>query len=794
LYRFYIGEIRSFLKSVVLSGVMTTADGGRNGLRWWEAILLIVGLLFFAGQAFLSSPRKSASFDEEYHVAAGYAYLKTGDFRLNQDHPPLINLLSALPLLFRRDVNLPLATAAWEQADFFNFARIFLWEVQENPQSILEWARWPTMVLGMVLVAALFWWARQMAGVWAGWIALILAVFDPNLIANSRLVTTDLGVTCFLLLTMWRLWCWLVRPSLPNAFLTGLFAGLTMASKYTGLMVWPIMVGVVVIWRLGDWEIGRFSDWKKNLKFLISNFFTMGLIAYFVLWAVYRFDVSPFPASFYTQRVWQTFRVIEDEPLASFLLGETSLGGWWYYFPVALAVKTSLPLLILAVIGTAVTFKTVGWRRSAVLWLPPLLFLLLAMAGSITIGYRHILPVVPFIIMLASFSGNWGIKILGYWDNQYSAIPISQLLITLLLLWHIIGTVRLFPHQEAFFNELVGGPAGGGQVLADSNLDWGQDLIALREVMAEMGIEEVYLGYFGTAVPEFYGIRYQPIPGFLRHTAGAEVNAYNPYTPPPGWYAIGQTSLQLGLMLQNTDVYAYFREQTPIAKAGYSINLYHVEYPVEMPVARVVVTGTAVSDLSLQELEALTANRIPYSVLQDQDTEYGIRNTEYGRRLITKWTADESTTIIPFSVPFTPPADFQPVNANFADVLTLTGYTVADTTRKPGEPFELRLYWQRGTADIPMPAPTKAAPLAAFVHLSGADPGQIVAQYDGWGTAVSTLEPGDIIIQQITLIPPIAGEHFLRVGLYSPQSGQRFPLTDGSGDFVTLASIAIIEE
>ncbi|NJN54810.1 MAG: glycosyltransferase family 39 protein [Anaerolineae bacterium] len=585
-------------------------------------------------------------------MAAGYAYLKTGDFRMSQDHPALINLLSALPLLLRDDMQLPLDHPSWEARDFFNFARVFLWESGNDAPSVLEWARWATIVLGAVLLVVLFWWARQMVGVWAGWIALILALFDPNLIANSRLVTTDLGLTCFMLLTMWRLYCWLVRPSPLNLFLTGLFAGLTMVSKYTGLMVWPMMLAVVVIGRYGDWEI---REWRKSLWFLISKFLWMGLTAYLVVWVVYRFDVSPlpgtavpFPASFYFYRLWQTFAVIEAEPLASYLLGQTSRGGWWYYFPVALLVKSSLPLLILTAVGTAVAFTQTGWRNSSILWLPPLFYLLLAMVGNITIGYRHILPVVPFLIMLASYSGNW---VSGKWVIGRSNVAITQLLITLLLLWQAIGTLRLFPHQEAFFNELVGGPSGGGRVLSDSNLDWGQDLIALRELMTEMGIAEVNLAYFGTAVPEQYGLKYRPLPGFLRFTAGAEVNAYNPYTPPPGWYAIGQTPLRLGLMLQNNDLYAYFREQTPVAQAGYSINLYYVEYAEELPVERLLVTGTAVADLSWSELERL-------SVSGEQLSVNSSPLTDDGRRLITKWTADETTRIIPFTEPFTTPVDF----------------------------------------------------------------------------------------------------------------------------------------
>jgi dolichyl-phosphate-mannose--protein O-mannosyl transferase len=227
------------------------------GLHWWEWLLLATGMLAFAAQAALASPLKSAAFDEEYHIAAGYAYLKTGDFRMSTSHPPLVNALSALPLLRLDTVHLPLDHPSWAESDYFIFSDVFLWQANEDAQGILVNGRFPIILLGVLLTAVLFFWARQMGGPAAGWIALILAAFDPNLLANSRLITTDLGLTFFLALTMWRLWCWLERPSRLNLLWTGLLAGLTMATKFTGLMVWPMILGVVLFWRLGggDWRL-----------------------------------------------------------------------------------------------------------------------------------------------------------------------------------------------------------------------------------------------------------------------------------------------------------------------------------------------------------------------------------------------------------------------------------------------------------------------------------------------------------------------------------------------------------
>ncbi|MCA9982267.1 MAG: hypothetical protein KDD89_15590, partial [Anaerolineales bacterium] len=410
---------------------------------------------------------------------------------------------------------------------------------------------------------------------------------------------------------------------------------------------------------------------------------------------------------------------------------------WWYYFPVALAVKTPLPTLILAALGVWPLVRQQAWRRTVVVWGPLLLYLALAMSGRITIGYRHILPVVPFLILLAGYATQLPV----------AQKRLAQAGLAVLLGWQAIAMLWLFPHQEAFFNELVGGPGRGGAVLSDSNLDWGQDLPALKQLLAERGIDEqeVYLAYFGTAVPEAYGLRYKPLPGFIRFTAGAEVDAFNPYTPPPGWYAISESSLRLGLMMQNNDLYAFFAAQEPVARAGYSINLYEVRYPAEWPVRRTAVSGTAVSDLSPEAL-----------------------GMEPQSRTIVKWTASDRAQIFPAGS-FVPPDEMVRVGdghtAVFGDgAFGLHGYSL----RQNGSELVLTLYWQVGNTAVETPKPTSGAPLAAFVHLSDeADPSRIVAQYDGWETALTGLEAGDMIAHTVALMPPSdapPGEYMVRVG------------------------------
>ncbi len=748
-------------------------------LQWWEWLLFLLGLAVFALQAALASPLKSAAFDEEYHLAAGYAYLQTGDFRMSTSHPPLVDTLSAVPLLFLDNVNLPTDHLSWGEGDYFVFADIFLWYAGNEAHEMLVNGRYPIIFLGTMLVAVLFWWARQMAGAWAGWLALVLAAFDPNLIANSRLITTDLGLTLFMALTMWRLWCWLHSRSwgLPswrvwlNLILVGVLAGCTMAAKFTGLMVWPMMLVVVVLWwvKIEDHRV------VSHLQSLVFYFLILAFVAYVTLWAIYLFDFGmipgskfplPIPAPFYPYSLWDTFMVIEEQPKAAFLLGQVSDRGWWYYFPVALLLKTSIPLLVLTGVGLFMVGRKDSWRETAVLWVPPLFFMLLAMTGRITIGYRHILPVVPFLIMLAAQTGG-KIKIEAFrLKNGRLQAVIFHLSIFTLLAWSAFSALRLWPHQEAYFNEIAGGAAQGSELLVDANIDWGQDLLFLRELMAERGIDEVYLSYFGTALPEVYGVNYKPLPGFMRFTAGPEIDAYNPYTPLPGWYAISETSKQLGLMLQNTDMYAYFQDKEPVACAGYSICVYEVAYEDDVAVTRVVVNGRSVSDVSPEEL-GITDNH----------------------RVIAKWVNAPDVVVYPVGDDFVEPDGFVPIGADFAGAFTLLGIAPelvegepVDGTVSPGTPLNLTLYWQVGVVEVDTPNPSFPTALSAFVHISGEAPSQIIAQYDGWPTALAGLEADDIIAQPVSLfLPPetAPGAYVVRVGLYSPPSGQRLLLPDG---------------
>jgi hypothetical protein len=271
------------------------------------------------------------------------------------------------------------------------------------------------------------------------------------------------------------------------------------------------------------------------------------------------------------------------------------------------------------------------------------------------------------------------------------------------------------------------------------------------------------------------------LPSYLRFVEGMELNAYNPYQPEPGWYAISASSLRLGLFQPETvDLYAFFRSRRPDARAGYSIYLYNVTYPSEWPVARRVVYGEPVSAQSQAQL----------GIQAQQRTQ-----TKWGR-------SPAEATIYPLGegiLPLTASPGYENFlvsGAKFGQAFTLLTYAYTSTDIAPGQVAQVTLVWQVGEAALMMPAPTRGAPLSAFVQVTTEDPATKVAQFDGWSTALRGLETGDVIVQPIALeigADVVPGVYHIRVGLYSPQSGERLLVRseNGEGDHLDIGLLSI---
>jgi hypothetical protein len=250
---------------------------------------------------------------------------------------------------------------------------------------------------------------------------------------------------------------------------------------------------------------------------------------------------------------------------AAFFLGHYSDTGWYAYFPVAFLIKT--PAASVALIAASLAlfrFGTpLGLRDVLFLLVPVAIVLALMIPAKINIGVRYLMPIYPFLFVCAarlatlSFPRQW----------------LAPVVLGVPVLLTALSTLRQAPHELPYFNEVIGGPDHGDQYLADTNIDWGQDLKGLKEYMDREGLPMVYLSYFGTAPPEAYSIRYQEAPSFGAVDWPARTIDRLPRESPRQVLAISVTNLQ-GAYLGEPGPYRPLYDRQPLAKIGYSIWIY----------------------------------------------------------------------------------------------------------------------------------------------------------------------------------------------------------------------------
>ncbi len=543
----------------------------------------------------------SPTFDEPYHITRAYIFLRTGDQALlaRGGHPHLGNMLSVTPLLLLEDLRLPPHEPGWPQVrtfkDLFAVADTFFWRLGNDVDQVMIWSRFSGLLLAAFLGLAIFLWAKQLYGTPAGLLSLLFFTFDPNIVAHSGLVTTDLGGTLFIFLALYSLWRFCQRPSWSRLVATGVVLGMAQASKFSALFLIPTFVVLLAAAvtgpegpKLAALTPGRAMGGTQGRRLIVlaGVCIVMFLVGGLVVWATYGFDVRYLvppkathpvldryiPANIPQLKAW-VYAIAEHLPVpapsywgdlawlvryaraghASFLAGLRGVEGWWYYFPIAFAIKTPIPTLLALGIAAVFSLRNRGhWRRDASLWLPMWMFAVVSISSSIDIGYRNLLPILPLAFVLV---------------GQLATVLCSKrsrVIGVLLGIWLIAGTLRIAPHYLAYFNEAVGGPANGYRYLVDSNLDWGQDLKNLKRYADARGIDQVHLSYFGTCDPAYYGLNALPMPT-APPAEGSE----------PAYYAISATNLQSVYGSSKGDAH-WLSRYTAVDTVGYSILIYRL--------------------------------------------------------------------------------------------------------------------------------------------------------------------------------------------------------------------------
>lgn len=497
--------------------------------------LAIVAAFVFAcagGLAWRGGTLDSVTVDEPSHLSAGYAALTRGDFRLSPDHPPLGRLVLALPLVaqglsFRAE-----GTEAWHRGDFFTVGRSFFEEWNDG-QRMVRPARAVAVVLFLALLLTVGAVARELFGAGGGLIAMTVAAFDPATVAHGRLATLDVPFALMALLTLFCAHRWLARRCAARlALLAAAFAATTLV-KFSWFALVPALAGMAVVAHAQE-ETFRPRALARTLGIGAAS---LAVAAVLGIWAAYGFRFAaatggdaqsatmhvvgdfgrPLPTT--PSGAWESVlhdpatgadrrslvvpllrlahagRLLPEAYLygaayvekkagarAAYLRGRYSPDGFPGYFPWAYAVKTPLPTLLLVAAGVAAGLAAAlgaafhGGRPSplgAGLALFSLVYLAALVASGLNIGYRHLLPVTA---ILATATGGLAPARIPARFRPPAALGVGAA-----LLWLVLGTFRASPHLLGYFNEAAGGWREGHLFLADSNLDWGQDLLRLRE-------------------------------------------------------------------------------------------------------------------------------------------------------------------------------------------------------------------------------------------------------------------------------------------------------------------------
>jgi hypothetical protein len=785
------------------------------------ACLLLLALF---AQAMFSLPLTSPSFDEPYDVARGYAYARGTDLRMQQEHPVLIDGLGGLALLLMPELTTPDQIPGWSDGHLFQFSQHLLWRLGHDVDKLMFLARLPVVLLAMVLGAVVYRWGVDMFGPPAALLALALLVFNPNIVAHARVLSTDLGAACFATVALYLWWRWVRAPSAGRLAVLAGALGLALAAKTSNLSL-LILVAVLTAMR----ALEQRWRWSRVAIAVV----VMGGGALLVLWTLYRFEFRPAPewtgvfpvpaASYWEALGWLQEQMQLGRP--AFLAGRYTIWGWWYYFIVVFLIKTPLPFLIL--LGLALVLWATRQLRQRpvagyVLWSFPLAYFVTSAFSTLNLGYRHILPAIPAMTLLAASVVVW---------PGLHRVRASRIILAGLLAWLVIGACAIFPYHLAYFNELVGGPSNGYRWLVDSNLDWGQGLKHLKHYVDEQDIDELWLAYFGSGDPDHYGIPHRDLfaPG-----SGRLVDGFGRANPPPGWYAISATVLQ-GPYAADPDMLDWFRRREPQAKVGYSILVYRVEPDPKPPswLGLCYAPDTPLDDAEIDHLFALDALRVvgfdcdqawvypahagpgwylvPASrdgvgslaaeALEGVDTVYQQRGLRGGPAFtVYQSSVPLSLDLVGFSSeawtsPVLAPAEGDPrvplaLPADLGGQVKLLGFGTPSRSVDAGQELEITTAWQvRAKPDSPE--------MSVFVHLI--DAAQAVSVGDGLGFPAVQWSPGDVFIQRNRLPVPAdtaPGRYWIQVGAYSLVTGARLPVLDTeepAADRILLAPLEVTD-
>lgn len=550
-------------------------------------LLAIMGL-----QMLTVISRKSITVDELVMIPSAYYHLVDGDFQFVNEHPPLSKILAAVPLLFIQPNEQKIDATNSPGIDDPEWATLStFWDRNAKTFAAISfWTRVPLILLTLGLGILIFTFARTLFGPRTAVFAVALFSLEPTTIAHGRVVQTDVVAAFGYLLFFVALYRYAEAPGWRRAVYLGAAAAVAILAKYSMLLVGVVLPpAFIFLW----WRNSRRRDVFAHAVVVIVSMWIAVNAAYF-------FQFDSLDAADYawirTTFAADSATVIRATALLSYilphefvlgilfqyvhnqqghstsLLGMYSQMGWWYYFPVAFALKTTLPFLLLSVTSAGWSiFKLVKDRDLRFVWLlvPAAIYSVFVLFSHINIGVRYLLPMFPFLIIL-------GARLLD--ELLRVRYVLATAAVVLVCGWTAVEAWRAYPDHMSYMNQLAS-RAPHWWYLSDSNVEWGDDLSRLAVYLKERGetsVADATLGGFG--ILRFYGIeRVDALDEQLDHADGPRYLAIgasylNGSTVPWGGPGSGRDTLA-----GRVHYFDDYRKRTPEAIIGNSIYVFRLK-------------------------------------------------------------------------------------------------------------------------------------------------------------------------------------------------------------------------
>ena len=548
-------------------------------------------------QMFAVISRKSITVDEIVMIPSAYYHLAAGNFQLVNEHPPLAKIIAGVPALFVQPNEVKAEQIVGEPGSIiekWSYAERF-WE--NNPdifESLSYWPRVPAIILTVLLGLLIFKLARELFGPLAAVLAVALFTLEPTVLAHGRVVQTDIPATLGYLLLFFAMYRYAKNLSLKNAAWIGAAAGVALLAKFSMLLAGPVLLVFF------GWMLGRAAKKGSSRRAIIIHLGLCAIVAILIINAGYLFqhraiaapDVQWIQESF--PRVSRTVTLLtslvshilpvdfvlgilrqvrhNSEGHPAGFLGMYSRFGWWYYFPVAFALKTTLPFLLLTIASLAwAIYRWVKDREARFLCMlaPFLVYTAYVLGSRIDIGVRYYLPAYPFLFILSG----------AFLARAFSSLKLRRagmLAAIALLAWTGIETVRAYPNHVSYLNQFASARPHWWY-LSDSNVEWGDDARGVGLYLRERGETRVRSQFLGDFIMlHHYGV--QPLtlanaedrePEHTRYVAiGASF--LNGSTVPEVLKIQGRWATES----ERQNFFDAYRRRTPEAIIGGSIYLY----------------------------------------------------------------------------------------------------------------------------------------------------------------------------------------------------------------------------